>query len=139
MKPYFLVLLLASVLVCMVTTHAAAQSLAESDSVQVVTAKADSAFLQQIDSLLNQRLSKLDSLSRALKDSASFKVDSLASIATDETEQAIAQLKELISWKKVVVILLLFLMTYYFTVFIGKVLDNFSERISKYRLKIKRM
>ncbi|HBQ61857.1 MAG TPA: mechanosensitive ion channel protein MscS, partial [Balneolaceae bacterium] len=56
-----------------------------------------------------------------------------------ETEQALAQLEEVISWRKVILVIIFFIIAYYSTVFIGKILDNFSERISKYRLKIKRM
>lgn len=116
-----------------------AQSGVPSDSVDIEVVKKDSTFIQHIDSLLNLRLSKIDSLARSLKEKTESAADSISSAAAGDTEEAIAHLKEVISWQKVVVIVILFILTYYFTVFIGKVLDNFAERISKYRLKIKRM
>ena len=45
----------------------------------------------------------------------------------------------MISWPKVIMIILFFIATYYVTSFISTILDNFSERVSKYRLRIKRM
>lgn len=96
-------------------------------------------YIQRIDSLLNERLSRLDSITKVLEGKTSESADSAATAVEGETEQALAQLEEVISWDKVLVIILFFIITYYFTVFIGKVLDNFSERTSKYRLRIKRM
>jgi small-conductance mechanosensitive channel len=136
---YLPFLLFLGLFLVMKPCEATAQFGAVPDSVEVEVIKKDSSFIQQIDSLLNERLSKIDSLANSLKEKSASAADSISSAASDDTEEAIAQLKEVISWQKVLVIVILFILTYYFTVFIGKVLDNFSERISKYRLKIKRM
>ncbi len=98
-----------------------------------------SDYIQRFDSLLNERLSRLDSLAKSLEGKVTGNADSATAAVEGETEQALSQLEEVISWDKVLVIILFFIITYYFTVFIGKVLDNFSERTSKYRLRIKRM
>lgn len=114
---------------------------AQVNTVQDSISADSSRNIERIDSLLNERLTQLDSLTKALRSqlSDSSKVDTTDTPFEDETKQALAQLEEVISWKKVVLIILFFLITYYATVFISKVLDNFSERISKYRLRIKRM
>lgn len=98
-------------------------------------------YIERVDSLLNKRLAQLDSLTKALRSqlSGSNNTDSTGVAVEGETEQALAQLEEVISWRKVVLIILFFIATFYATLFISKVLDNFSERISKYRLRIKRM
>lgn len=108
-----------------------AQTTSEIDSSLSQQIPSDSLLIQRMDSLLKLRLSKFDSL-------AETPADSMGQIE-GETEKAIAQLEEVISWRKVMFIILFFIATFYVTIFISKVLDNFSERISKYRLRIKRM
>ncbi|MEX0843710.1 MAG: mechanosensitive ion channel domain-containing protein [Balneolaceae bacterium] len=109
------------------------------DSVNLQLTKPDSSFIQKVDSLLNQRLTRLDSITQALQSKTKTKVDSAAANVEGETKQAIARLEQVISWKKMIFIIFHFMATYYVTVFISKVLDNFSERVSRYRLRIKRM
>lgn len=116
-----------------------AQNAADLDSAKIEAFEKDSVFIQKIESLLNHRFARLDSIARLLEEKTEAAPDTLSSAASDDTEEAISQLREVISWQNVLVIIILFILTYYFTVFISKVLDNFSERISKYRLKIKRM
>lgn len=99
----------------------------------------DSLLLDQIDSLLNTRFSKFDSLAAKLESGEKATTDSLGQQIEGDTQQAIAQLEEVISWEKVIMIILFFIATFYVTIFVSKVLDNFSERISRYRLRIKRM
>lgn len=101
----------------------------------------DSSMVQHLDSLINARLTQLDSLTKQLEKQLADKDANVIDTAAveGETEQALAQLEEVISWRKVLLIIIFFVIAYYSTVFIGRVLDNFSERISKYRLKIKRM
>lgn len=110
-----------------------AQSQSDSASVQV----RDTSFAQNMDSLLNERLSRLDSLVQRLEEQAGFSEDTTQ--VDGNAEEALAQLEQVISWPKVIMIILFFIATYYVTSFIGTILDNFSERISKYRLRIKRM
>ncbi len=91
--------------------------------------------VSRIDSLLNERFTTVDSLLNQLKE----KGEEVATNAESESQEALAQLEEVISWKKVLFLILFFVFTYYLTVFISKLLDNFSEKSSKYRLRIKRM
>ena len=105
-----------------------------------VSVQANDTTAVVMDSLLQQRLDRLDSLTSQLNRKLSGPAEASADTAgMGEQEQALAQLEEVISWQKVILIILFFILIYYFTQFIGKVLDNFSERISKYRLRIKRM
>ena len=101
----------------------------------------DSSLTHHVDSLINNRLSRFDSLSSRLEER--FLRESPAredtSSVEGNTEEALAKLEQLISWPKIITIVFFFILTYYFTVFVGKLLDNFSERVSKYRLRIKRM
>ena len=96
----------------------------------------DTSFVQRVDSLINERLSRLDSIAKNLGDRLGVSQDS--TVAGD-TEEALAQLEEVISWPKIISIILFFIIVYYVTIFVSTILDNFSERISKYRLRIKRM
>lgn len=116
-----------------------AQTSSPSDTIIVQAQKADSVFIQKIDSLINQRLSRLDSIAQQLQGSSGAQSDSVAAQVEGATEQALAQLEQVISWKKVIYVILFFIATYYVTVFVSKILDNFSERVSRYRLRIKRM
>lgn len=116
-----------------------AQSSTISDSTTAQKTVSDSLIFQKIDSLLDQRFSKLDSLMAKLGSSGEAVKDSAGSQLGDDTEQALAQLEEVISWEKVLLIILFFIATYYGTIFISQILDNFSERTSRYRLRIKRM
>lgn len=120
-------------------TSVQAQNAVNLDTTAINEAASDSLIFQKIDSLLDRRFSKLDSLVAKLQENGEAATDSAASQLEGETEQAIAQLEEVISWSKVVLIILFFIATYYTTIFVSKVLDNFSEKISKYRLRIKRM
>lgn len=99
----------------------------------------DSLLLDKIDSLLNTRFSKFDSLAAKLESGGEAATDSIGQQIEGETQQAIAQLEEVISWRKVIMVILFFIATFYVTIFVSQVLDNFSERISRYRLRIKRM
>ncbi|MDR9417015.1 MAG: mechanosensitive ion channel [Gracilimonas sp.] len=138
LKNYFALLIIA-VLLSIPSSPAFAFQDAGPNDAPVVQ---DTTMIQRVDSLIKERLSKLDSLTARIENqyagnSTATTVDSAA--ADNDTEEAIAQLEEVISVQKVIFIILFFIITYYFTVFIGRVLDNFSESISKYRLKIKRM
>ncbi|MFD2532786.1 mechanosensitive ion channel family protein [Gracilimonas halophila] len=110
-----------------------------SDTLAVEEIPNDSLLLDKIDSLLNTRFSKFDSLASKLEHGNKARTDSLGLQIEGETEQAIAQLEKVISWEKVIMIILFFIATFYVTIFVSQVLDNFSERISRYRLRIKRM
>lgn len=99
--------------------------------------QADSAITAETDSLLQAKLARLDSLTTVLEQQTATAQDS--SKVRGEAEQALAQLEDVISWPKVLTILLFFLLTYYTTRFVSSILDNFSERSSRYRLKVKRM
>ncbi|MBD3616424.1 MAG: mechanosensitive ion channel [Gracilimonas sp.] len=109
------------------------------DTSQIKDLAADSIFMQKIDSLLNQRLARLDSVAQNIQGSSRTAIDSAASEFEGEAQQALARLEQVISWKKVIFVILFFMAIYYVTAFISRVLDNFSERVSKYRLRIKRM
>lgn len=113
-------------------------SVTTTDTLQNVGFMPDSLISLKVDSLLNARFSQLDSLVQELKSEAGSGESDTTQFST-ESEKAIAELENVISWPKVVLIILFFIITYYFTSFLSKILDNFSERISKYRLKIKRM
>ncbi|WP_428236133.1 mechanosensitive ion channel family protein [Gracilimonas sp.] len=114
--------------------------LSAQNTVQEDTASAqiqDTTLTQKIDSLINERLSRLDSLTMRLEQQAGLSEDTTQ--VSGDAEQALAQLEQVISWPKVLMIILFFIATYYVTSFISTILGNFSERISKYRLRIKRM
>lgn len=113
-----------------------ADTTANADSVSKMDKRTEDQILNKVDSLLEARLSRLDSLTNAMQ---SKTVESDTTNFSSESGEAIAQLDEVISWPKVVLIILFFIITYYFTSFLSAILDNFSERSSKYRLKIKRM
>jgi len=115
-----------------------AQTMVQPDTTVSEQVPSDSLLIQRLDSLLEVRLSKIDSLATELEGNREATADSSGQIE-GETKQAIAKLEEVISWRKVIFIILFFMATFYVTIFISKVLDNFSERISKYRLRIKRM
>lgn len=106
------------------------------DSVKQLDKNTEILISKRVDSLLELRLSRLDSLTNALQPGTT---ESDTTTFSSESGEAIAQLEEVISWQKVVLIILFFIITYYFTSFLSAILDNFSERTSKYRLKIKRM
>ncbi|MDR9417733.1 mechanosensitive ion channel family protein [Gracilimonas sp.] len=111
----------------------------DSDSPENVAQYSDSLLIQKIDSLLDQRFVRLDSLAQFFSQNQSSESASADTAQLGETEQALAQIEELISWEKVVFIIFFFIATYYVTIFISKVLDNLSEKVSRYRLRIKRM
>ncbi|MEX0608646.1 MAG: mechanosensitive ion channel domain-containing protein [Balneolaceae bacterium] len=114
--------------------------LAQESTDSIRTASADSqltatdSLLVKIDSLIQLRLSTLDSVAQQSEES-----NNGASEFEDDTQRALSNFEEVISWQKILTIMLFFIFTYYITVFISKVLDNFSEKASKYRLRIKRM
>jgi small-conductance mechanosensitive channel len=116
-----------------------AQNNSLTDTLAVEGTASDSLLLDKIDSLLNTRFSKFDSLAAKLESGEEANTDSQGQQIEGETQQAIAQLEEVISLKKVIMIILFFIATFYVTIFVSQVLDNFSERISRYRLRIKRM
>lgn len=94
----------------------------------------------KIDSLVTAALSRLDSLANRLESKLSNNaVPDSSSEALSEQEQALAELEQVISWRKVLFTIVFFIFTYYLTIFIGSILDNLSEKISKYRLRIKRL
>jgi small-conductance mechanosensitive channel len=113
----------------------AQDSLAGADSLS--TEQVNSTLVQRVDSVINDRLIQLDSITRNLEQRLGISKDS--STVGGDTEKALAKLEQVISWPKIITIILFFIATYYVTVFISTILDNFSERISKYRLRIKRM
>jgi|TARA_R100001015_G_C4626166_1_gene185022 small-conductance mechanosensitive channel len=118
------------------STQAVAQeTVSISDSISV--SNTDTAFVQKVDSLLNARLNRLDSITKNLEERLGISQEDSSAVGGD-AEQALAQLEQVISWPKVITIILFFIATYYVTVFVSTILDNFSERISKYRLRIKR-
>ena len=131
------VLLVSVLMFSAITVPASAFQNAAADS----ATSQDTSMVQRIDSLINARLTQLDSLTKELENKLAGKDSTATDTAAvkGETEQALAQLEEVISWRKVILVIIFFIIAYYSTVFIGKILDNFSERISKYRLKIKRM
>lgn len=99
--------------------------------------RTDTLNTLEVDSLLQQKLARLDSLTAKLEQEAGVSGDSTS--ISGNTEQALTQLEEVIDWPKIIMIILFFMLTYYVNAFISAILDNFSERTSKYRLKIKRM
>jgi small-conductance mechanosensitive channel len=102
--------------------------------------KSDSSLVQKVDSLINKRLIRLDSITKNLEERLGISSEQASdSTVAGDTEQALAQLEQVISWPKIITIIFFFIIVYYVTVFITTILDNFSERISKYRLRIKRM
>ncbi|MFP8487711.1 mechanosensitive ion channel family protein [Gracilimonas sp. Q87] len=110
------------------------------DSVKQLGQKDELSLSQKVDSLVEDKITRLDSLARVLQQNIENVTEAdTTTVATDDSEQAIAQLQEVISWRKILFIILFFILTYYFTSFLSAILDNFSERTSKYRLKIKRM
>jgi len=113
----------------------AQDSLAGADSLS--TEQVNSTLVQRVDSVINDRLIQLDSITRNLEQRLGISKDS--STVGGDTEKALAKLEQVISWPKIITIILFFIATYYVAVFISTILDNFSERISKYRLRIKRM
>lgn len=125
-------------LVLLVLNMGWAESLYGQDSTAVDSSTVqDSTITQKVDSLVDDRLARLDSLTKKLEQQFGFSGDSTS--VSGDAEQALAQLEQVISWPKVIMIILFFIATYYVTSFISTILDNFSERISKYRLRIKRM
>ncbi len=110
---------------------------AEADSAAQQIVKTDTTLQQTIDSLLAIRLSKLDSLAKKMQQNNAPAKDSAA--VKGDAEKTLAQLEEVISWPKVIFIIIFFGVVYYLTKFISTILGNFSERTSKYRLRIKRM
>ncbi|MBO6587248.1 MAG: mechanosensitive ion channel [Gracilimonas sp.] len=129
-----------TLLVLLLLNGGLVSSLSAQNTVQQNTASAraqDTTLTQRIDSLINERLSRLDSLTMRLEQQAGLSEDTTQ--VSGDAEQALAQLEQVISWPKVLTIILFFIATYYVTSFISTILGNFSERISKYRLRIKRM
>jgi len=113
-----------------------ADTTARADTVNQLDKRTEDLISKRVDSLLEVKLSRLDSLVNTLEPETS---ESDTTTFSSESGEAIAQLEEVISWQKVVLIILFFIITYYFTSFLSAILDNFSERTSKYRLKIKRL
>lgn len=113
-----------------------ADTTARADTVNQLDKRTEDLISKRVDSLLEVKLSRLDSLVSTLEPETS---ESDTTTFSSESGEAIAQLEEVISWQKVVLIILFFIITYYFTSFLSAILDNFSERTSKYRLKIKRL
>ncbi|MDZ7807881.1 MAG: mechanosensitive ion channel [Gracilimonas sp.] len=107
------------------------------DTVKQVGQKDELSLSQKVDSLVDDKLSRLDSLARVLQQNISG--SDTSSVVKGESKQALAQLEEVISWEKIIFIILFFILTYYFTSLLSAILDNFSERASRYRLKVKRM
>ncbi|HBX66993.1 MAG TPA: mechanosensitive ion channel protein MscS, partial [Balneolaceae bacterium] len=130
-----LLLLLVMSFVLYSTQAVAQETVSISDSISV--SNTDTAFVQKVDSLLNARLNRLDSITKNLEERLGISQEDSSAVGGD-AEQALAQLEQVISWPKVITIILFFIATYYVTVFVSTILDNFSERISKYRLRIKR-
>ncbi len=97
------------------------------------SAEKDSTLAQKADSLISAKLARLDSLTHKLEAQLPKKTS-----VGGGAEKALSQIDKLISWPKVIFIILFFIATYYITAFIGRILDNFAERTSKYRLRIKR-
>lgn len=136
-----IVLVLPILFIAVMTTGSLlyAQNNNLSDTSAVEQTVNDSLLLDKIDSLLNTRFSKFDSLAAKLESGRETATDSIGQQIEGETQQAIAKLEEVISWRKVIMVILFFIATFYVTIFVSQVLDNFSERISRYRLRIKRM
>lgn len=57
----------------------------------------------------------------------------------DEADKEIAQIRELISFSKVIYTIVILLITYFFNKFLTLILENFSEKATRYRLFIKRL
>ena len=131
--PVFLFLLMGLTLSSML--HAQNESI--QDTTENQAQLPDSTFAQHADSVIHDKLSRLDSLINRLEKQGIAAEDTTQ--ALDDEEKALAQLQQVISWPKVITIILFFIATYYVTSFITVILDNFSERTSKYRLRIKRM
>lgn len=85
---------------------------------------------------------KIDSLIEVRLDSAAQNIqaesDTGESQFASEGEEALAQLEELISFYKIIWVIIFLVASYFATIFISRVLDNLSEKISRHRLRIKR-
>lgn len=132
----FTMVLMSLIIAEPIYAYQQADTTANADSVKQLDKNTEILISKRVDSLLEVRLSRLDSLTNALQPNTT---ESDTTTFSSESGEAIAQLEEVISWQKVVLIILFFVITYYFTTFLSAILDNFSERTSKYRLKIKRM
>lgn len=95
------------------------------------------SLLVEIDSLINRRMARFDSL--AAKVDSQKSAEDEESEFTTESERALAELNEMISVPKILLIILFLVGSYFVTVFISRVLDNLSEKMSQHRLRIKRM
>ncbi|SMO44926.1 mechanosensitive ion channel family protein [Gracilimonas mengyeensis] len=136
---YLLVILFSSLMLLTPARSGFGQSQVQ-DTVVVDTASGQSfsqpdSLYSRLDSTLDQRFQRVDSLLKALEGKGGEVADSVAA----EGEETLAQLEEIISWQKIVFIILFFIAVYYLSRFITILLDNFSEKVSKYRLRIKRM
>lgn len=115
-----------------------AQNQATTDSIiEEAQAEGDSVLVQ-IDSLLEVRMARLDSLTAEMNQEEAPGVDEESEFAS-EGERALAELNEIISFSKIILIIFFLVASYSITLFLSRLLDNLSEKMSQHRLRIKRL